>query len=456
MEPRTARRGPPSSGSWLVAAVVLSMGVSAAMGCDCATSKGASAPPENSLLPRGGPAAPQAPPAGAAPRRTTTTTLDDVLTPELVQSYLALQLHRAALDMAERTQATRSSGARCSDPQSPCGRAASLRRSRRFAAAVRSDPGRDGDVPVVLGLVGTGLPSGLPSGPSRSLLAPAASTEPTVPVVKGSADPAHPTTPRTALLPGDLQLTPEEEEALAVLLEGRHHKNGDKPFRTRPAAPRPPTRPANWPPSTASSTPASVASVSGKVGGKTIPSAAAPAAGRPPQRSSTANKDSCCSQRKLVQELERQLTLLRQLNAAHMREDWVRASYPSPYYPYLHNLPVHSARGYEDGPMLVPTYFLPSGWRRRDALLPPPSTWTSGARRPGPALPDPANCDRQAQDDQDADDGDGGHLDDKVQLSEQQRDAADREADDLRGADPHDDVGVDPKIGQPVDFEIRR
>lgn len=31
-----------------------------------------------------------------------TSALDDVLTPELVQSYLVLQLHRAALDMVDR------------------------------------------------------------------------------------------------------------------------------------------------------------------------------------------------------------------------------------------------------------------------------------------------------------------------------------------------------------------
>lgn len=53
----------------------------------------------------------------------------------------------------------------------------------------------------------------------------------------------------------------------------------------------------------------------------------------------------CCQQKRLIQELERQLALLRRLNADHLREEWVRASYPSPYYPYLHNLPVHPSRG---------------------------------------------------------------------------------------------------------------
>lgn len=204
---------------------------------------------------------------------------------------------------------SRGSSVRCSDSQAPCATSAtSLRRAKRFAAAARIDAAND--VPVVQGLVGTGLTAQGPAGsralpsaspfmalrppkpprddsddvpvfkgtregtpvvhlvtppPAAARIVPAATTVPTVPVVRGTADPAHPTTPRTALLPGDLQLTPEEEEALAVLLEGRHHKSGDKPFRTRPAAPRPPSRPANWPPGAPSSTPALVSSVSGKV-----------------------------------------------------------------------------------------------------------------------------------------------------------------------------------------------
>lgn len=83
-----------------------------------------------------------------------------------------------------------------------------------------------------------------------------ATTVPTVPVVKGSPDPAHPTTPRVALLPGDLELTPEEEEALSVLLEGRHKK---PPAPTaRPGRPGPrPLRPTSTP---------TVTAVSGKVG----------------------------------------------------------------------------------------------------------------------------------------------------------------------------------------------
>lgn len=89
-----------------------------------------------------------------------------------------------------------------------------------------------------------------------------------------------------------------------------------------------------------------------QVGGKASPPVTSTQTQRPPApagplrgNSANDNQNNCCSQRRLVQELERQLTLLRRLNAEHMREEWVRASYPSPYYPYLHNLPVHSARG---------------------------------------------------------------------------------------------------------------
>ncbi|KAJ1528032.1 hypothetical protein ONE63_007953 [Megalurothrips usitatus] len=425
-----------------------------ALACDCG-SKDSAPPPANSLAPRT-----DQRPRGSA----TTSTLDDVLTPELVQSYLALQLHRAAMDMAEKAQA-RSPTTRCSQGVPCYVGGGSLRRSKRFATGSRRG---DADVPVVAGLAGLPLPT--PSSPLLRLSPKATSdndvpvfkgnhegtplvrvvvpppsprptaaarsalgtTVPDVPVVRGAPDPAHPTSAptRASLLPGDLQLTREEEEALAVLLEGRHHKAST----ARPSA-----------------RPTEVSAVSGKVGGKAGPLVPRTQPGRGGAGSQLHRKSgdvgnggggggrggNCCTQTRLLQELERQLAVLRRMNADHLHEEWVRASYPSPYYPYLHNLPVHPARGYDGAPALLPAYFLPSsGWQRR--------------RGPGPA---PAALDHRSAPGPDCKDGeaeDGGELDDKVGFSEQQR-----EVDDLRGDDPHDDVGVDHKIGEPVDFEIR-
>lgn len=365
-----------------------------ALACDCG-SKDSAPPPANSLAPRT-----DQRPRGSA----TTSTLDDVLTPELVQSYLALQLHRAAMDMAEKAQA-RSPTTRCSQGVPCYVGGGSLRRSKRFATGSRRG---DADVPVVAGLAGLPLPT--PSSPLLRLSPKATSddsndvpvfkgnhegtplvrvvvpppsprptaaarsalgtTVPDVPVVRGAPDPAHPTSAptRASLLPGDLQLTREEEEALAVLLEGRHHKAST----ARPSA-----------------RPTEVSAVSGKVGGKAGPLVPRTQPGRGGAGSQ------------------------------------------------LHNLPVHPARGYDGAPALLPAYFLPSsGWQRR--------------RGPGPA---PAALDHRSAPGPDCKDGeaeDGGELDDKVGFSEQQR-----EVDDLRGDDPHDDVGVDHKIGEPVDFEIR-
>ncbi|KAK3908202.1 putative serine/threonine-protein kinase roco5 [Frankliniella fusca] len=457
----------------------------AVRGCDCG--KGAAQPaPENSLQrpgsgPRWG--------GGGAPA---TSTLDDILTPQLVQSYLALQLHRAALDLTRDTSDARlGQGAGC-PPRGPCrGPDTPLRRSRRFATK-----GGGSDVPVVSGLAGLPLPSSAPlvslhkndesndvpvfkgnheGTPLIRVVTPpppavaaarsaaGATTAPTVPVVKGTADPAHPGpgTPKvSSLLPGDLQLTPEEEEALAVLLEGRH--GGKKPtvaptpLRPRPT-PRPALRPTRPPPAPAPA----VSSVSGKVGGKAQQPVGVQqrhhSSGNSPAGSSGGEGGNCCSQKRLLQELERQLSILRQLNADHLREEWVRASYPSPYYPYLHNLPVHPARGYDAvpgpgrSPALLPTYFLPSsaGSRRRSpdpALLPP---WRTPD--PEPEVAQRSDCEWPGRAGPGSGDAEGGsRLDDKTHFSQQQR-----EADDLRGDDPQDDVGVDPKIGEPVDFEVR-
>lgn len=165
----------------------------------------------------------------------------------------------------------------------PCergGEGAVRRRSKRFTSDIHSNS----DVPVVAGLAGLSLPTAsplialrpkiagdddsndvpvfkgshdgtplirvvtpAPRGAPRAALRPGITTPPSVPVVKGSPDPAHPTTHHPDLspaLPGDLQLTPEEQEALAVLLEGRHHKaptsNPRRPAM-RPTTPRPST-----------------------------------------------------------------------------------------------------------------------------------------------------------------------------------------------------------------------
>lgn len=100
-------------------------------------------------------------------------------------------------------------------------------------------------------------------------------------------------------------------------------------------------------------------------------------------------------------------------------------------------------------PVPFPAHLPPSAWRHRVPPLPP--AWRSPAECGWSAGP-PAGA--PDDDDDDDDEEDGGELDDKVRFGEQSEQL--REVDDLRGADPHDDVGVDPKIGEPVDFEVRR